>query len=84
MPSVSMTYAYSALLLYRYYAAFRFIVMPIAREYSPELILVSAGFDSARGDPLGCCKLTPLGFSELTTQLHDCSVFISSGSFDRE
>src|SRR5688572_30774027 len=36
-----------------YLAAFLNVVLPIAYEYCPELVLVSAGFDAARGDPLG-------------------------------
>jgi len=36
-----------------YLAAFTNIVLPIAYEYAPELVLVSAGFDAAQGDPLG-------------------------------
>ena len=32
-----------------YLAAFRTIVMPIAREFDPDFVLVSAGFDAARG-----------------------------------
>lgn len=27
------------------------VVMPIAREFSPDLVLVSAGFDAAEGHP---------------------------------
>jgi len=27
--------------------------MPIAYQFNPQLVLVAAGFDSARGDPLG-------------------------------
>ncbi|OWK16826.1 HDAC7 [Cervus elaphus hippelaphus] len=34
-----------------YLAAFRIVVMPIAREFSPDLVLVSAGFDAAEGHP---------------------------------
>ncbi|XP_060051463.1 histone deacetylase 7 isoform X3 [Erinaceus europaeus] len=34
-----------------YLAAFRMVVMPIAREFSPDLVLVSAGFDAAEGHP---------------------------------
>ena len=30
-----------------YLAAFRTVVMPIAREFQPEIVLVSAGFDGA-------------------------------------
>jgi len=36
-----------------YLAAFTNVILPIAYEYAPELILVSAGFDAAQGDPLG-------------------------------
>lgn len=53
----------------RYEAAFDMIVLPLAREFSPDLIVVSAGFDSARGDLLGGCDLTPRGFARLTSQL---------------
>lgn len=36
-----------------YIAAFQQVVMPIAYQFNPELILVSAGFDACVGDPLG-------------------------------
>lgn len=36
-----------------YLAAFTQIVLPIAYEYNPELVIVSAGFDACVGDPLG-------------------------------
>ena len=39
-----------------YALAFYNIVLPIAYEFNPDLVLVSAGFDAARGDPLGRCK----------------------------
>ncbi|KAH8064639.1 NAD-dependent histone deacetylase [Aureococcus anophagefferens] len=34
-----------------------------------QLIVVSAGFDSARGDPLGGCDLTPRGYARLLDRL---------------
>jgi histone deacetylase 6 len=43
--------------------------MPIAYEFAPELVLVSAGFDAARGDPLGGYNVTPYGFALMTYQL---------------
>ena len=52
-----------------YLAAFDRIVMPIARQYSPELVIVSAGFDAARGDPLGGMDLTPAGYAHMTSLL---------------
>ena len=36
-----------------YLSAFQHIVLPIAYQFNPELVLVSAGFDAAVGDPLG-------------------------------
>ncbi|XP_065200082.1 histone deacetylase 4 isoform X3 [Planococcus citri] len=54
-----------------YLAAFRTIVMPIAREYVPDIILVSAGFDAASGHPppLGGYKVSPACFGFMTQQL---------------
>ncbi|XP_070571561.1 histone deacetylase 6-like [Ptychodera flava] len=52
-----------------YIAAFQQIVMPIAMEFSPELVLVSAGFDAAKGDPLGGYMITPEGYAHLTHML---------------
>ena len=52
-----------------YLAAFDRIVMPICTEFAPELVLVSAGFDSAAGDPLGACNITPAGYHRLTHRL---------------
>ncbi|KAA0714370.1 Histone deacetylase 6 [Triplophysa tibetana] len=52
-----------------YLAAFHHVVMPIAREFAPELVLVSAGFDAARGDPLGGYQVTPEGYAHFTHML---------------
>ncbi|XP_071158515.1 histone deacetylase 6-like isoform X4 [Mytilus edulis] len=52
-----------------YIAAFHQIVMPIASQYSPELVLVSAGFDSAIGDPLGGYMISPSGYAHMTHML---------------
>eukprot|EP00798_Chlamydomonas_sp_ICE-L_P024363 gene24363-9976_t len=50
-------------------AAFQFVVEPIAREFAPDLVIVSAGFDAAAGDPLGGCDASPQLFGELTARL---------------
>lgn len=54
-----------------YMAAFRTVVMPIAREFSPDIILVSAGFDAAMGHPapLGGYVVSPACFGHLTREL---------------
>uniref|UniRef100_A0A674EMS4 Histone deacetylase n=1 Tax=Salmo trutta TaxID=8032 RepID=A0A674EMS4_SALTR len=54
-----------------YIAAFRTVVMPIAQEFSPDVVLVSSGFDAAEGHPapLGGYKVTAKCFGFLTRQL---------------
>ncbi|XP_078803857.1 histone deacetylase 7 isoform X3 [Oryzias latipes] len=54
-----------------YLAAFRAVVMPIAHEFSPEVVLVSAGFDAVEGHSaaLGGYKVTAKCFGFLTRQL---------------
>jgi acetoin utilization deacetylase AcuC-like enzyme len=46
--------------------AFRNDFLPAARKFKPDLTLISAGFDSQAGDPLGGFKLDDDGFRELT------------------
>lgn len=52
-----------------YAAIFNDIVVPAGREYQPELILISCGFDIYKGDPLGLMEVTPAGFAYLTRSL---------------
>ncbi|CAM9909469.1 unnamed protein product [Lampetra fluviatilis] len=52
-----------------YLAAFMSTVLPIAYEFDPELVLVSAGFDAAQGDPLGLCMVTPDCYAHMTHML---------------
>ncbi|XP_009215835.3 polyamine deacetylase HDAC10 isoform X10 [Papio anubis] len=49
-----------------YVAAFLHLLLPLAFEFDPELVLVSAGFDSAIGDPEGQMQATPECFAHLT------------------
>lgn len=49
-----------------YIAAFQNIILPISYEFNPELVLVSAGFDAAIGDPLGGCKVSPEAYAYFT------------------
>jgi acetoin utilization deacetylase AcuC-like enzyme len=51
--------------------AFRKKLLPAAREFKPELVLISAGFDSRAGDPLGRFTLADGDFAELTRMLLD-------------
>ncbi|XP_076902077.1 histone deacetylase 15-like [Bidens hawaiensis] len=56
-----------------YIFAFEHIVLPIAREFAPDFTIISAGFDAARGDPLGCCDVTPAGYAQMTKMLSSLS-----------
>uniref|UniRef100_A0A6B2L631 histone deacetylase n=1 Tax=Arcella intermedia TaxID=1963864 RepID=A0A6B2L631_9EUKA len=49
---------------------FEEIFLPIANEFSPDLVLVSAGFDAARGDPMGEFNVSPECFGRLTQRMH--------------
>ncbi|XP_029396384.1 histone deacetylase 9 isoform X6 [Mus pahari] len=54
-----------------YLEAFRTVLMPVAREFDPDVVLVSAGFDALEGHapPLGGYKVTAKCFGHLTKQL---------------
>jgi acetoin utilization deacetylase AcuC-like enzyme len=42
------------------------VLIPAARQFHPEFILISAGFDAMRNDLLGCCDVTSAGFAAIT------------------
>ncbi|KAK8200151.1 uncharacterized protein BKA78DRAFT_359599 [Phyllosticta capitalensis] len=52
-----------------YLYAFQQIVMPIAQEFNPDLVIVAAGFDAAKGDRLGMCEVTPACYAHMTHML---------------
>ena len=43
--------------------AFDEVIIPIARQFAPDFVLVSAGFDCDGRDPLGGLNVTPAGFT---------------------
>lgn len=53
---------------------FHQLLVPLAREYKPEIIMVSAGFDTYHGDPLGTMNLSVDGFAYMTKVLRDLAV----------
>ena len=52
-----------------YMYAFQRVIMPIALEFNPDLVIISAGFDAAAGDSLGGCFVTPAGYAHMTHML---------------
>jgi acetoin utilization deacetylase AcuC-like enzyme len=52
-----------------YAAAFSRIVAPVASEYAPSLVLLSAGFDAHAADPLAEMRLSAWGYGTLMNTL---------------
>jgi acetoin utilization deacetylase AcuC-like enzyme len=69
---------------------FASVVLPVLRQFKPQLMLVSAGFDAHRDDPLGGMQLTTEQFGRMTAHLvavadEHCDgriVAISEGGYD--
>ncbi len=55
------------------------LVLPVVRQYKPELILVSCGFDIYDGDPLGAMRVSPDGFAWMTRSLVAVADEVCSG-----
>ena len=47
------------------------IVLPVASDFDPDLVLVSAGFDAHRDDPLADCRLEAGSFAQMACQVRD-------------
>jgi acetoin utilization deacetylase AcuC-like enzyme len=69
---------------------FEKFLKPIALEYQPQLILVSAGFDTHHDDPLGGMEVTEKGFARMAQILMEIAestaqgrlVFTLEGGYD--
>jgi acetoin utilization deacetylase AcuC-like enzyme len=53
------------------------VALPAAASFAPELVLISAGFDAHRADPLGGCRLETEDFAQMACQVRDLA-----GRFD--
>ena len=62
-----------------FFKIFEQILSPIASTFEPELIFVSAGFDTYVGDPLGGMKVTPQGYAAMTRLIMDLAKQYASG-----
>ena len=49
-----------------YREVFQKVLVPAADAFQPEFVLISAGFDAHRDDPLASMELTEQGYAELT------------------
>ncbi len=73
-----------------YLYVFQRILRPIVQEYNPELVLVSAGFDAHKDDPLAMMSVTNRGFRAMTAILGELAqascqgqmVFVLEGGYN--
>jgi acetoin utilization deacetylase AcuC-like enzyme len=73
-----------------YEYVFRQILQPVAYEYNPELVLVSAGMDTHAKDPIGQMNVTGAGYSKMTEIVLEIagrccggsSVFVLEGGYN--
>ena len=62
-----------------YIAVFTDVLIPTLQDFSPEVILISAGFDAHYLDPLAGTELTAEGFSTLTDLILELAEETASG-----
>jgi acetoin utilization deacetylase AcuC-like enzyme len=62
-----------------YASTFEQVLLPIAEEYAPELVLVSAGFDAALRDPLAQMELSSEAFGWMARRLAAVAVKSAKG-----
>ncbi len=67
-------------------AVFHDLFLPILDQYKPQLLIVSAGFDAHKADPIGGLLATERGFaamcSALKTQMNGKLVLLLEGGYD--
>jgi len=54
-------------------SALEHLVVPIALDFRPELVLISAGFDAHRADPLADCQLEASSFAQMACHMRDAA-----------
>src|SRR5689334_19123110 len=73
-----------------YRLVFEEVVIPALRQFRPDIVLVSAGFDAHQRDPLGGMRLTTGAFAGMTMELRtvaeECCdgriVLVTEGGYD--
>jgi acetoin utilization deacetylase AcuC-like enzyme len=54
-----------------YNLVFDRVVIPVVRQFKPDLVLISAGFDAHERDPLAGMRLTTAAFGAMTSALRE-------------
>lgn len=67
-------------------AIFEEVFLPVAQAFAPDLVLVSAGFDAHRADPLGQMRVTERGFAAMCGALAELApgklALVLEGGYD--
>lgn len=61
----------------RYLEAFQREILPALDEFKPNLLMISAGFDAHKDDPLGGMRLTEESFAKMTHLVRDIAPVVS-------
>jgi acetoin utilization deacetylase AcuC-like enzyme len=69
--------------------AFDTVVMPVIERFAPDWLIISAGFDAHRNDPLAGLQLTSADFADIATRLKSLvperrTVMVLEGGYDLE
>ncbi|MCD1294695.1 histone deacetylase [Methanocella sp. CWC-04] len=62
-----------------YASAFDRLLIPVSKEFKPDLIMVSAGYDTHYDDPLGSMKMTEAGFHMMASKVKEISDMFNAG-----
>jgi acetoin utilization deacetylase AcuC-like enzyme len=54
------------------------VILPAALEFDPQLVLISAGFDAHRDDPLGECLLDASSFAQMACHVRDMAATVDA------
>ena len=55
------------------------VVAPITRAYEPALIMISAGYDAHRADPLASCAVETVAYGEMTAAIREVAAELGVG-----
>lgn len=61
----------------KYISVFKDEIVPALSKYRPDLLIISAGFDAHRDDPLGGMELGESSFSKMTELVKDIAPIVS-------
>ncbi len=70
-----------------YDLVYRSAIVPVLDEFSPDLVLVSAGFDAHERDPLASMRVSTAGYASVVRQLvasarNGSIAFVTEGGYD--